>query len=109
MIKTISKKNEEILLIDWDNEISEFSIPQLRRNCPCAKCKKHQDSITESDLSNKMRIVERQSILASPFVLAEIKLVGRYAINLIWQDGHHSGIYTYDLLHELETDRYKKE
>ncbi len=32
---------------------------------------------------------------------ASLELVGRYAIRIWWQDGHSSGIYTFDYLRDL--------
>ena len=33
--------------------------------------------------------------------LDKIAVVGRYALNPVWGDGHESGIYTYQYLREL--------
>jgi len=31
----------------------------------------------------------------------KIDLIGRYAINIQWSDGHNTGIYTFELLRKL--------
>lgn len=39
--------------------------------------------------------------------IVSIEPVGNYAIKLIYDDGHSSGIYTWDYLHELGTNSEK--
>jgi len=36
--------------------------------------------------------------------LVDIQLVGRYAVRLVWNDGHRTGIYTFQFLRELSED-----
>jgi DUF971 family protein len=31
----------------------------------------------------------------------KIEIIGRYAITIHWSDGHHTGIYSFDLLRKL--------
>ncbi|NUM89681.1 MAG: DUF971 domain-containing protein, partial [Bdellovibrionales bacterium] len=31
--------------------------------------------------------------------------VGRYGVNLVWTDGHATGIFTYKYLRELDAER----
>jgi DUF971 family protein len=33
--------------------------------------------------------------------MAELQRVGNYALQIIWQDGHRAGIYSWDYLREL--------
>jgi len=37
---------------------------------------------------------------SAQLTLRDIKMVGNYAIQLVWQDGHETGIYTFDKLKE---------
>ena len=36
-----------------------------------------------------------------------IEAVGNYAIRLLFNDGHHTGIYTWDYLYELSVNQYE--
>jgi DUF971 family protein len=36
--------------------------------------------------------------------ISDVVPVGRYAIQIRWQDGHDTGIYTYDFLRALGTE-----
>jgi DUF971 family protein len=37
--------------------------------------------------------------------IAAVNPVGRYAVRLVFDDGHDTGLYSWDLLHELGADR----
>ncbi|TMA13633.1 MAG: DUF971 domain-containing protein [Deltaproteobacteria bacterium] len=58
-----------------------------RGYCPCAACQGHGGGIKFVSVSNAQ--------------LAEISAVGNYAIEFCWQDGHNTGIYTFEYLRSL--------
>ena len=37
------------------------------------------------------------------YELEQIEVVGNYALKLVWNDGHSSGIYTWDYLHLMSS------
>jgi DUF971 family protein len=37
--------------------------------------------------------------------IAAVNSVGRYAVRLVFDDGHDTGLYSWDLLHQLGADR----
>lgn len=80
------------MYISWDDgSESLLQLANLRKSCPCANC------IAEK-LNKPATYIP---LLASPqLTLRDIKMVGNYAIQLVWQDGHDSGIYTFDKLKE---------
>ena len=43
--------------------------------------------------------------MASTAVVERVQKVGRYAVQIVWEDGHDSGIYTYAYLRQLDDDR----
>ena len=76
------------LRIDWDSgHVSEYPFAYLRGWCPCAGCQGHAG--------------ERRYVHAADPDLVNVSVVGRYALNLEWGDGHQTGIYTYRYLREL--------
>lgn len=90
----INIKDERFLHIDWsDGSESMLLIANLRKSCPCASC------ITERTEKPPTYI---PLLSTAQLTLRDIKPVGAYAIQLVWQDGHDSGIYTYDKLKEGE-------
>ncbi|MFB5649826.1 DUF971 domain-containing protein [Leptospira wolffii] len=80
--------DEDTLKIEWkDGVVSEFSLLELRKRCPCVVCRGGHGG----------------KIGASTDQIKEAKLlsfskVGRYAVNLVWGDYHNTGIYSFDSL-----------
>jgi len=76
------------LYIDWkDGYSSTFCLLDLRKKCPCATCKGGHGGKVGSATGHIEAIL-----------LVSWKKVGRYAINLTWNDFHDTGIFTYDNL-----------
>ncbi len=83
------------LRIQWkDSHNNELSYRLLRQKCPCAQCDaKHSGK-------NTSHILPTDDFLEN-LHLMDIQLVGRYAVRLVWNDGHRTGIYTFQFLREL--------
>ena len=79
------------LLIEWnDGHTSRHSIEWLRWNCPCALCR--------GEMGMPGRLAGLTELRPEETRLADVQPVGRYAIMPFWEDGHHDGIYTYEML-----------
>lgn len=79
------------LSITWaDQHVSKFTYVWLRENCPCALCRAlHRQGGVEDVLASMVR----------PDIFPRnIETVGRYALTFAWNDGHDTGIYTFDML-----------
>ena len=86
---------EQRLIVDWqDGKRSELSLGMLRRVCPCASCRSERD---QQD-PNPFKILK-----ADPTGLRVVsaKLVGNYAIQFEWSDGHSTGIFDFRFLRVL--------
>ena len=91
-------ENNDTLKITWDdNSVDKIKLVDLRKNCPCAICSSQEPGSDEM-------IVRRYT--DSQVQVASISPVGQYAINIIWKDGHDTGIYEYDYLKEL-SEKFK--
>ena len=89
----------QTLAIDWqDGHRSEFALGRLRRVCPCATCRKERDTPPTS-----LRILNLPAGVDKIEVI-DAELMGHYAINLKWSDGHDSGIYDYKFLRALDAE-----
>ncbi len=85
------------LVIEWnDDSNTAISLKYLRDECPCAGCK------GETVLFKTYRPPERKNITPDTYVIKNIKIVGGYAMQIFWKDGHDSGIYSWSYLHDLE-------
>lgn len=80
------------LAITWDDGWRTLlSLKYMRQQCPCAGC---VDEWSGKRTLNPLSI--RDDI--KPLKMSP---VGRYALQLTWNDGHATGIYSWDLLHKL--------
>jgi DUF971 family protein len=85
------------LALRWnDRAESYFDLPFLRRACPCAACGGEPDV-----LGNVLR--PDVSYRADSFELSGWQLVGGYALQPQWRDGHNTGLYSFDYLRRLNS------
>jgi ATP-binding protein involved in chromosome partitioning len=91
-VKEIWQIDERNLGITWsDGKQSHLDVVNLRRACPCAAC---IDEITKKPILNPASVSDN----VRP---ESVQSVGRYAVSLKFDDGHHTGIYTFDYLRSL--------
>ncbi|HMN48260.1 MAG TPA: DUF971 domain-containing protein [Ignavibacteriaceae bacterium] len=89
-IKLVGKKN---LLILWDDGQQDLlDLKMLRKLCPCATC------LAEREKQNKMYI---PIFTENQITVKSINQVGKYAVQITWNDGHSTGIYEYPFLRNL--------
>ncbi|MGZ3713095.1 MAG: DUF971 domain-containing protein, partial [Bdellovibrionota bacterium] len=82
------------LAIFWsDGQKYTYSAKDLRFHCPCAVC--------VDEFSGERKITE--SAIPKDIALEKALPVGRYGVNLVWNDKHSTGIYTYRYLRELDS------
>jgi len=99
----IEPKNVQLigreLAIEWNDGAESFlDVEVLRRACPCATCGGEPDvlgNIARPNVSYK----------TDSFELQRWDLVGGYAIQPEWRDGHRTGIYSYQYLRRLAGSR----
>jgi DUF971 family protein len=85
----IARQDAGHLRIRWqDGHESLYTFAQLRSECPCANC------------SSKPRR-HPGLFLAGTATPTGLEPVGRYAIQISWQDGHAHGIYSFETLRRL--------
>ena len=90
------------LAIAWnDGTESYFNLELLRRACPCAACGGEPDV-----LGNVLR--PEVSYTEESFQLRSFDLVGGYAIQPRWRDGHNTGIYSFQYLRRLSSNAAEK-
>lgn len=95
-IKVVDK---QFLLIKWDESAeSKIGLKYLRNECPCANCK------GETVLLKTFRPPKPSMLSQEMYMIQNIQLVGGYAIQITWKDGHNTGIYSWEYLKKLERD-----
>ena len=83
-----------------DGHTSHFDFPFLRENCPCATC---------NDERAKKESAAARHLPSSPLLpmykpkprAQSASQVGNYAIQITFNDGHSTGIFSYDYLRTL--------
>ena len=84
------------LKITWeDSSETVLSLKYLRNECPCAICK------GETILLRSYRPPAPVTVTEEMFEINKIDIVGGYAIQITWRDGHNTGIYSWDYLKDL--------
>lgn len=84
------------LAIKWENGEEDFiALEKLRRACPCAGCK------GEHDVMGNLHKGPEQTLTPQSFQLRGLNMVGTYAVQPVWGDGHATGLYSFDYLMEV--------
>jgi DUF971 family protein len=90
--REIKQEGDAGLRITWaDDHVSHYSAAGLRRACPCAQCVNEWTG---------QRVLKPETI-SQELTIADMNIVGRYALNFRWSDGHETGIYSFRYLREL--------
>ena len=86
------KTDQNLIALEFDHrDRFEIKSLDLRFECPCATC---VDEITGK------RTLKREN-LKSDVRPKSIEPVGRYAIRILWSDGHSTGMFHFDRLFEI--------
>lgn len=88
--------------IDWkDGHHSSYSNAMLRDECPCATCTgAHGTTPERTNFSAPAASNPFQMFKPAPKML-NVEPVGGYAVKIHWNDGHSSGIYSWDHLRNI--------
>ena len=90
--REIKQDGDTGLQITWaDERVCHYAAAALRRACPCAQCVNEWTG---------QRVLAPQTI-SDELTIRDLNLVGRYALNFQWSDGHETGIYSFRYLREL--------
>ncbi len=86
--------SQRLLTIAWkDGHVSALPFNLLRKECPCASCAEERKN------TSPLRLVAGPIITQAG--IQKVEPVGRYALNLTFDDRHDTGIYTYEYLRGL--------
>lgn len=85
------------LRIEWsDGQVREYSLAELRENCPCATCNEKRKAPPPA---TSLPVVSQAE--TEPLQITEMRPMGNYAYAIDFSDGHNTGIYTLELLREI--------
>lgn len=90
--REIKQEDDFTISILWgDERRCRYHAADLRRACPCAQCVNEWTG---------ERVLKPDSI-SETLAIKDLSIVGRYALNFRWSDGHETGIYSFRYLREL--------
>lgn len=82
------------MTITWeDGHDSSYTGEQLRWACPCAECR------GEAGAEGRLAKVTRLS--AEELRIHDVGLIGQYALQIAFESGHNTGLYTFAMLRRL--------
>ncbi len=85
----IIEESDSRVSIKWsDDSETAYSAAELRRVCPCASCR---------DEWTGAKILDESSV-PDDMTFSKISIVGRYALNFQFSDGHDTGIFSFEYL-----------
>ncbi|CAN5489689.1 DUF971 domain-containing protein [soil metagenome] len=88
----ITEETNREVSIRWsDDAETSFFAPELRRACPCASCVNEWTG----------EKILKDTAISDDLTFSDMNVVGRYALNFRFSDGHDTGIFTYKFLREL--------
>ena len=90
-VQIIEESDREVSIKWSDDTETRFSAAQLRRSCPCATCVNEWTG---------EKILKAESV-PDDLSFASISIVGRYALNFHFSDGHDTGIFSFQYLNQL--------
>ena len=87
-------KSGGVTIVWKDGHRSEYPLQYLRDRCPCATCGKTQPQPV-SPMVNPLPLFKPRARIQ------DVESVGRYAFRFFWNDGHSTGIYSFDYLRSI--------
>ena len=86
------------MVIEWEGgHRSVYTGEQLRWACPCAECR--------GEAGAPGRLSRVKNLDPAELRIQDVSLVGQYALQIAFQSGHATGLYTFSLLRSLDSRR----
>ncbi|MEP7077248.1 MAG: DUF971 domain-containing protein [Acidobacteriota bacterium] len=85
----IIEESDSGITIKWSDESeTRYDAAQLRRACPCAGC--------VNEWTGQKQLID--ATVPDDLTFSHISIVGRYALNFHFSDGHDTGIFSFKYL-----------
>ena len=89
--QVIEESDSEISIVWSDETENKYTAAELRRACPCAGC------VNEWTGEKTLR----DEAISEDLSFSHVTVVGRYALNFHFSDGHETGIFSFEYLRKL--------
>jgi len=95
----IQRDDHGVMRVLWnDGRECRYAYGLLRKACPCATCRELRTQ-QQCAPANPFQVVN--TVTTQDVHPIRLHLVGNYALNIEWDDGHRTGIYPWGLLRTL--------
>ena len=86
-----ARQQEGFLELQWPHATYRLPYRYLRGRCPCASC---------VDEFTGIRVVDIPDV---PIAIApaDVRFSGNYALKIVWNDRHDTGLFTWEYLEQL--------
>ena len=91
--RNIAVAGRELALAWADGHESYLPFDDLRSSCPCSVCRSHREAPPDP-----LRIVKAPA--RGQVTIRSLVPVGAYAVQIVWSDGHDTGIYAFEMLRD---------
>ena len=92
---------DQALTVGWaDGRVSTYSYEGLRRACPCAECRGGH-----GQMGGPVDPVVFDLPSLMTYEVRELRPAGHYALQIVWGDGHGSGLFRWEMLREIDDAR----
>ncbi|QDV50732.1 gamma-butyrobetaine hydroxylase-like domain-containing protein [Gimesia fumaroli] len=92
--------DEKSLLIGWsDGQHRRYTFAELRKSCPCVTCRNER----KASEAEPLKLPVLSPVELQPIKVEKMSLAGNYAYRITFNDGHNTGLFTFELLRELGT------
>jgi len=91
------RRDGDRLVIAWnDGFTGAIPFQKLRDACPCAGCNEKRQ-----EPPDPFKVLTDAELRAGPPVPVAMPSRGAYAYQIVWNDGHETGIFRLELLRQL--------
>ena len=91
----VDRARQEMVITWEDGQKSTYTGEKLRWACPCAECR------GEAGAPGRLASLNRLS--PDELRVKDVALIGQYALQISFESGHATGLYTFTLLRQLGT------
>ncbi len=87
-----AKTQDHQLMVTWEaDHRASYDFKYLRCHCACAGCVDERTGVRTLDID----------AVSEDIQINNMSLVGNYAVQFLWSDGHDTGIYSWDCLRKI--------
>lgn len=101
--KHLDLKKDKGLTVHWhDGRVSFYPVAMLRRMSPSADARALRDEMAK----NPLTVLPSGAVPdgSDPLTATGAELVGNYAVQITFSDGHDTGLYSWEYLRQIDPE-----